>query len=262
MPCLTGTPKNCNSVRTAITHACQLPVELGLHLTKITGCKHTITASHATENDMAIQNNKTSETTNHVSLVENNYSMKEYGTTFLDKEKCVMLYANTQSLSVTGNNNEGIMSKYAHNTDAGFDLRYSGKKAIKLEPYSCTCIDFKVALKILATIMVQLASRNSLAKKGINIRGGIIDTEYVGNIIAILQNDSERTYIIKPNKKIAQTIFLSLMKVAQLVSVGNKEELGITVKEIQRFGSTDRINMPVNMAEKKVIDKKKIISTH
>ncbi|KAG9300542.1 hypothetical protein G9A89_002420 [Geosiphon pyriformis] len=75
----------------------------------------------------------------------------------------------------------------------------------------------------------------------------------------MLQNDSEKAYIIEPNKKIAQAIFLSLVKIAQLVLVRNRKKLGITAKKIQRFKSTDRINVPVNMAEKKIVDKKEII---
>ncbi|KAG9299015.1 hypothetical protein G9A89_020328 [Geosiphon pyriformis] len=106
------------------------------------------------------------------------------------------------------------MSKCTHNTNAEFDLRYPGKNYIKLEPHSCICIDLKIALEIPIIIMVQLASRSSLAKKEINIRGGIIDVEYVENIIVMLQNDSEKAYTIEPNEKIAQTIFLSLVKVA------------------------------------------------
>ncbi|KAG9297960.1 hypothetical protein G9A89_018788 [Geosiphon pyriformis] len=130
------------------------------------------------------------------------------------------------------NNNKNIMSECTHDTDARFDLRYPEKDAIKLEPHSCTYIDLKVALEISATIMVQLAFRNSLAKKGINIRKRIIDTGYVGNIIAMLQNDSKKAYIIEPNKKIAQAIFLPLVKIAQLVSVENRKELGIIAKGI------------------------------
>ncbi|KAG9295853.1 hypothetical protein G9A89_006592 [Geosiphon pyriformis] len=129
------------------------------------------------------------------------------------------------------------MSECTHNTDAEFDLRYLGKEAIKLEPNLRTCIDLKIALEILATTIVQLAFRSSLAKKKINIRGGIINVGYVRNIIAMLQNDSEKAYIIEPNEKIAQAIFLPLVKIAQLVSVGNREKLGITVREIQEFGS-------------------------
>ncbi|KAG9287237.1 hypothetical protein G9A89_008867 [Geosiphon pyriformis] len=87
-------------------------------------------------------------------------------------------------------------------------------------------------------------TESSLAKRGINIRGGIIDAEYVGNIIAMLQNNAKKAYVIKPNEKIAQTIFLFLVKIAQLVSMKNKEELGITAKGIQRFGSTEMLFAP------------------
>ncbi|KAG9295851.1 hypothetical protein G9A89_006590 [Geosiphon pyriformis] len=138
-----------------------------------------------------------------------------------------------QELKWFSDNNKDIMPECAYDTDAGFDLRYPGKDAIKLEPHSHTYIDLKIALKIPTTIMVQLASWSSLAKRGINIKGGIIDTGYVENIIAMLKNDSEKAYIIEPNEKIAQTIFLPLVKIAQLVSVGNREELGITAKGIQ-----------------------------
>ncbi|KAG9286386.1 hypothetical protein G9A89_014552 [Geosiphon pyriformis] len=154
------------------------------------------------------------------------------------------------------------MLECTHDTNTKFDLRYLGKKAIKLEPNLRTCIDLKIALEILATTMVQLTSKSSLVKKGINIRGGIIDAEYIENIIIMLQNDSKKTYIIEPNEKIAQAIFLPLMKIAQLVSIGKREELDITVKEIQRFGSTGKIDIPVNMAEEKIVDKGEIISTH
>ncbi|KAG9302018.1 hypothetical protein G9A89_021062 [Geosiphon pyriformis] len=106
--------------------------------------------------------------------------------------------------------NKDIMPECTHNTNAEFDLRYPEKDAIKLKLYLCICIDLKIVLEIPATTMVQLASRNSLAKRGINIRGGIIDTKYVKNIIAMLQNDSKKTYIIEPNEKIAQAIFLLL----------------------------------------------------
>ncbi|KAG9286526.1 hypothetical protein G9A89_014692 [Geosiphon pyriformis] len=152
------------------------------------------------------------------------------------------------------------MPEHAHNTNARFNLRYSGKDVIKLEPHLCTCIDLKVALEILAITMVQLVSRNNLAKREINIRRGIIDAGYVRNIIAMLQNDSEKAYIIEPNKKIAQAIFLSLVKIAQLVLVGNREELGITARRIQGFGSMNRIDVLVNMAEKKIVDQGEIIS--
>ncbi|KAG9304475.1 hypothetical protein G9A89_020039 [Geosiphon pyriformis] len=153
------------------------------------------------------------------------------------------------------------MPECAHDTDTGFDLRYSGKNAIKLKPHLCTCIDLKIALEILATTMVQLASRSSLVKKGINIRERIIDAGYVENIIAMLQNDSEKTYVIEPNERIAQAIFLPLVKIAQLISVGNRKELGIIAKRIQGFGSMSRIDILVNIMKEEIIGQGEIIST-
>ncbi|KAG9304916.1 hypothetical protein G9A89_010778 [Geosiphon pyriformis] len=108
-----------------------------------------------------------------------------------------------QELKWFSNNSEDIMPEHTHDTDARFDLRYPGKDLLKLEPHLHTCIDLKIALKIPATTMVQLASRSNLAKKKINIRGGIIDTGYIENIITMLQNDSEKAYIIDLNEKIA-----------------------------------------------------------
>ncbi|KAG9302268.1 hypothetical protein G9A89_008759 [Geosiphon pyriformis] len=166
-----------------------------------------------------------------------------------------------QKLKWFSYNDKGIMPKCVHNIDREFDLRYLEKNVIKLEPHSHICIDLKIALEISTTTIVQLASRSSLAKKRINIREEIIDTGYIENLIAILQNDSEKTYIIEPNEKIAQTIFLPLVKIAQLVLVGNREKLGITAKGIQGFGSTGRIDVLVNMAEEKIVDQGEIIST-
>ncbi|KAG9286817.1 hypothetical protein G9A89_012367 [Geosiphon pyriformis] len=166
-----------------------------------------------------------------------------------------------QELKWFNDNDESIMPECAHDTNAGFDLRYPGKDTIKLEPHSRTCIDLKIVLEIPATTIVQLASRSSLAKKGINIRREIINAGYVGNIIAMLQNDSEKAYVIEPNKRIAQTIFLPLVKIAQLVSVGNRKKLGITMRGIQGFGSIGRIDVPVNMVEEEIIGQREIIST-
>ncbi|KAG9289645.1 hypothetical protein G9A89_014380 [Geosiphon pyriformis] len=116
-------------------------------------------------------------------------------------------------------NNKDIMLECAHNTDAGFDLRYPKKNAIKLESYLHICINLKIALKIPVTTMVQLVFKSSLA------------------------------------------IFLPLVKIAQLVSVENRKELRITARGIQRFRFMGRIDIPINMAEEEVIDKEEIIST-
>ncbi|KAG9305995.1 hypothetical protein G9A89_009319 [Geosiphon pyriformis] len=166
-----------------------------------------------------------------------------------------------QELKWFSHNGKDIIPERVHNTDIGFDLRYLKKDAIKLEPNTRVCIDLKIALEIPATTMVLLAFRSSLAKKEINIRRRIVDTRYTGNISIILQNDSEKAYTIEPNKKIAQTIFLPLVKIASLVKVRTKKELEITAREIQGFGSMGRIEVSVNMVEKEIVGQGEIIST-
>ncbi|KAG9294810.1 hypothetical protein G9A89_008502 [Geosiphon pyriformis] len=64
--------------------------------------------------------------------------------------------------------------------------------------------------------MIQIASKSSLAKKKIDVKRGIIDASYTENIIIILQNNSDKLYKIKSHEKIAQAIFLSLVKILQL----------------------------------------------
>ncbi|KAG9306988.1 hypothetical protein G9A89_000902 [Geosiphon pyriformis] len=67
--------------------------------------------------------------------------------------------------------------------------------------------------------MVQVAFRSSLAKKGIDVKGGIIDAGYTGNIIVILQNNSDRLYKIESQEKIVQAIFLPIVKISQLTLI-------------------------------------------
>ncbi|KAG9303871.1 hypothetical protein G9A89_005781 [Geosiphon pyriformis] len=147
---------------------------------------------------------------------DNKYNSNSNSNSNLNYKQYIALpdLSKEQELKWYSDNGESIMPERAHNTDAGFDLRYPGKEVIKLELHSRTCIDLKVTLEILATTMVQLAFRNSLAKKEINIRREIIDMGYVKNIIAMLQNNLEKAYIIEPNEKIAQAIFLSLVRIA------------------------------------------------
>ncbi|KAG9298075.1 hypothetical protein G9A89_018158 [Geosiphon pyriformis] len=143
------------------------------------------------------------------------------------------------------------MPECAHDTDTEFDLRYLGKNAITLKLHSCTYINLKIALKISATTIVQLASSNSLAKNEINIREGIIDAEYVKNIIAMLQNDSEKAYIIEPNEKITQYILAIKRKVKDQAQLFKTEATMCKSEEIRLINlyipvkSTKNIKIPI-----------------
>ncbi|KAG9292564.1 hypothetical protein G9A89_006935 [Geosiphon pyriformis] len=106
-------------------------------------------------------------------------------------------------LKYFNNNGQGIKPEKAHKIDAGYDLRYPGKDTLVLKPKSLTKINLKIALEIPPGAMVQIASQSSLASKGINVRGGIIDARYTGDITVMLQNETNKPFKIEHAEKIA-----------------------------------------------------------
>jgi len=58
----------------------------------------------------------------------------------------------------------------------------------------------------------------------------------------MLYNNSDEIYIIQPNEKIAQAIFLSLIKISNLKLINTREELKSSKRGQQGFGSSGKIN--------------------
>ncbi|KAG9303346.1 hypothetical protein G9A89_013672 [Geosiphon pyriformis] len=143
------------------------------------------------------------------------------------KTTLIYLIENQPALQLKYFNNNGqeIKPKKAHKIDAGYDLRYPGKDTLVLKPKSLTKINLKIALKILPGAMVQIASRSSLASKGINIRGGIINAGYTGDITVMLQNETDKPFKIEHAEKIAQAIYLLLINISGLQLVNQREQL-------------------------------------
>ncbi|KAG9299033.1 hypothetical protein G9A89_020346 [Geosiphon pyriformis] len=140
-------------------------------------------------------------------------------------------------LKYFNNNGQGIKPEKAHEIDAGYDLKYPNKDTLVLKPKSLTKINLKIALKIPLEAMVQIASQSSLASKGINVRGRIIDAGYTGDITIMLQNETNKPFKIK-HEKIAQAIYLPLINISGLQLVNQREQLGKSDRETQDFGST------------------------
>ncbi|KAG9303214.1 hypothetical protein G9A89_000749 [Geosiphon pyriformis] len=127
-------------------------------------------------------------------------------------------------LKYFNNNGQEIKPKKAHEIDARYDLRYPDKVTFVLKPKSLTKINLKIALEIPPEAMVQIISWFSLASKGINIRRGIIDAGYTGDIT------------IEHAEKIAQAIYLLLINILGLQVVNQREQLGKSDREIQEIG--------------------------
>ncbi|KAG9306172.1 hypothetical protein G9A89_016076 [Geosiphon pyriformis] len=137
------------------------------------------------------------------------------------------------------NNGKRIKPKKAHEIDTGYNLKYSGKDTLVLQPKSLTKINLRIALKIPLGAMVQIAFQSSLASKEINVREGVIDAGYTGDITIMLQNKTNKLFRIEHAKKIAQAIYLLLINILSLQSVNNREQLGKSKRKMQDFGSTE-----------------------
>ncbi|KAG9304430.1 hypothetical protein G9A89_019992 [Geosiphon pyriformis] len=150
-------------------------------------------------------------------------------------------------LKYFNNNGQEIKPKKAHKIDAGYDLRYPDKDTLIFKPKSLTKINLKIAFEIPPGAMVQIAFWFSLASKGINVRGGIIDAKYIGNITVILQNKTNKPFKIEHAKKIAQAIYLPLINILGLQLVNQRELLGKSKRGTQGFGSTERFTVSINI---------------
>ncbi|KAG9298094.1 hypothetical protein G9A89_004958 [Geosiphon pyriformis] len=152
------------------------------------------------------------------------------------------------TLKYFNNKGQGIKPEKAHKIDARYDLRYSEKDTLILQPKSLMRINLKIALKIPPRMILQIASQFSLASKGINIRGGIIDAGYTRDITVMLQNETDKPFKIKHTEKIAQAIYLPLINISGLQLVIQREQLGKNERKTQGFGSTGRFMVSVNIA--------------
>ncbi|CAG8744335.1 10529_t:CDS:2, partial [Racocetra fulgida] len=120
-------------------------------------------------------------------------------------------------LKVFDNNGKGKIPERAHETDAGFDLRYPETEELVISPQETVMIDSYIAIEV---------PKGTFSRKGIEVKAGTVDAGYTGNIKVLIHNNSSQSYAIQPDEKIAQAIFLPLVKISKIHSVSTREELG------------------------------------
>nr|XP_047137610.1 deoxyuridine 5'-triphosphate nucleotidohydrolase-like [Hydra vulgaris] len=69
------------------------------------------------------------------------------------------------------------------------------------------------------------------------LEGGVVDSDYRGEICVLLKNNNDREFVVKTYLAIAQLVFLQCFS-PQLFIVGPEEELTSTGRGIGGFGST------------------------
>src|SRR3989344_354615 len=96
------------------------------------------------------------------------------------------------------------------NGAAGLDLRSAEIISIPSHVRQMVRTSFRVAIP--EGYFGWVASRSGLAKNGIRPTGGIIDSDYRGEVMVILENASEEIFHIAAGDRIAQLIIIPCVR--------------------------------------------------
>ena len=106
---------------------------------------------------------------------------------------------------VKGVRDGALLGGRATEGSVGYDLR--SIDSVSIDPWKRVKIPIGLAVSMPHGVYGRISPRSSLALKGIDIGGGVIDQDYRGEISVILINNSDDAYVVSPGDKIAQLIF-------------------------------------------------------
>ncbi len=133
------------------------------------------------------------------------------------------------------------LPRYATAGAAGLDLRACVDVPITVPPGARVKIPTGIAIEIPGKNMVGLVfPRSGLAlKHGISLANavGVIDSDYKGEIFAVIFNQSKKEYTIVPGERVAQLVFVPVFRPV----LEEVESLQDTGRGAGGFGSTGKI---------------------
>jgi len=138
------------------------------------------------------------------------------------------------NLRVEKLNPEAKLPQKAHPEDAGFDLYANDYYSIPA--YGQALVQTGIKLAIPQGFAGLIWDKSGLANEGITTMGGVIDSNYRGEIKVVVKNLSEDFYNIVPGQKIAQII------IQAIANLDLKEEkiTDETDRQTGGFGSTGK----------------------
>lgn len=131
---------------------------------------------------------------------------------------------------------EAYLPKKGSKYSAGVDL-YSISD-YNLKPKSTTVLSTGIGLIFPEGTYGQVASRSGLASKGIVVHGGVIDSDYQGEIKVILYNTNEMEYSISKGDRIAQVICQKIELISKIEEIDFFPQ--VSERNTQGIGSTGK----------------------
>lgn len=129
-------------------------------------------------------------------------------------------------------NDQARLPQKAHNGDAGYDL-YSNDY-YSIPPYGQDLVSSGVRMVIPEGYVGLIWDKSGLALQGIKSMGGVIDSNYRGEIKMVVKNLSEEIFNIIPGQKVAQILIQPVMDLPISEEVITDE----TERQAKSFGSS------------------------
>ena len=122
---------------------------------------------------------------------------------------------------------------------AGYDLYAALGEPVRIQPHSSVKIDTGLQFELPDGFFAAIFARSGIAaREGLRPANctGVCDSDYRGNYIVAMHNDSEEARVIEPGERIAQMIVMPYLA----VEFEETRELTQTARGDGGFGSTGR----------------------
>lgn len=127
--------------------------------------------------------------------------------------------------------------KHGSAAAAGYDLYAASEEDITIAPHSTQKVNTDIAIEIPENYFGAIFARSGLAtKQGLRPANcvGVVDSDYRGNVIVAVHNDTDKYQIISANDRIAQLVLIPFLP----VEFKEVAELTDTQRGEDGFGST------------------------
>jgi dUTP pyrophosphatase len=139
---------------------------------------------------------------------------------------------------------------------AGYDL--SAAYEITVPARGKALVKTDLAMVIPETCYGRIAPRSGLAwKKHVDIGAGVIDADYRGNVGVVMFNHADEDLLVSRGDRVAQLV-LERICMADVVEVGEDQELDETERGAGGFGSTGVAAAPASPKRQRVVAEKPV----
>lgn len=136
-------------------------------------------------------------------------------------------------------NKNAIIPTRGSKEAAGYDLYACTKTSTVIMPHNTVKIETGISMELPDGYFGAIFARSGLAtKQGLRPANavGVVDSDYRGNIIVALHNDTDEPQTINPMERIAQLVIMPYLP----VEFDEVDELNETERGVGGFGSTGK----------------------